>query len=99
MGCLTVTYGRKGGMEAEALRVGGLDASALRYGGICATADRLGGICAESSRIGGIDVTAALVCAVHHKARIKVTPVETQWVDVNLEAQYDIVYPWDWRIE
>ena len=86
-------------MEAEALRVGGLDASALRSGGICATAERHGGICAEYYRRGGIDVTAALVCAVHHKARIKVTPVETQWVDVDLEAQYQIVYPWEWIIE
>lgn len=99
MGCLSVRYKRIGGSEASAERVGGMTAGTLRLGGLEADAERHGGICACAVYKGGLEVTAALVCAVSKKNLMKVMPKEPQWVDVNLEAIYDIVYPWDWRIE
>jgi len=99
MGCLAVTYSRIGGMEAAVLREGGMTALADRKGDMCALTGRVGGIEALIERQGHFEASAALVCAVSKKAAIKVRPVETQWVDVGLEAYYDIVYPKEWRIE
>ena len=83
MGCLSIRLNRRGGMDASLERIGGILADVSRDGGAEVSAERYGGICATASRTGGMEVR----------------PIDVQWVDVDLSANYDIIYPHDWFIE
>lgn len=59
---------------------------------------RVGGIDVTATNVGGLEVNVLMVCT-PAQPRLKVRPVETQWVDVNLYADYDIIFPREWFIE
>jgi len=63
------------------------------------SASRVSGISADASRVGGISVSVALYCDVGSGNYLRVTPVETQWIDIYTSIQYNIKSNTDWIIE
>ena len=78
--------------------MGCVKATVTRIGGIDADAQWLGGINASAHRVGGINVTVSLICSINEKAFIKVTPIETQWIDVDFSINYNIKSNTNWNI-
>jgi hypothetical protein len=59
---------------------------------------RIGGINASVSRVGGINVAVSLVCEINKSTYIKVTPVDAQWIDIDMSATYNILSNTKWEI-
>lgn len=68
-------------------------------GCINASVSRVGGINASVSRVGGINVTVSLVCAINKNTYIKVTPVDAQWIDIDMSATYNVLSNTKWDIK
>ena len=67
-------------------------------GCINAQVRRIGGINASVSRVGGIKVTVSLLCAINKSTYIKVTPVDAQWIDIDMSATYNVLSNTKWEI-
>ena len=78
--------------------MGCISATVSRLGGIGVSVSRTGGINASAHSVGGINVTVSLICSINDKAFIKVTPVETQWIDVDFSINYNIKSNTNWNI-
>lgn len=78
--------------------MGCINAQARRIGGINASVSRVGGINASVNRVGGINVTVSLVCAINKNSYIKVTPVDAQWIDIDMSATYNVLSNTKWDI-
>ena len=63
MGCLSVTFTRIGGIEADAERIGGMACNLSRVGFANAFLSRIGGIEAKAERIGGMKCQFSIVCS------------------------------------
>ena len=60
---------------------------------------RIGGINASVSRVGGINVAVSLICAINKNTYIKVTPVDAQWIDIDMSATYNVLSNTKWDIK
>ena len=67
-------------------------------GCINAQVRRIEGINASVSRVGGIKVTVSLLCAINKNKYIKVTPVDAQWIDIDMSATYNVQSNTKWEI-
>lgn len=88
MGCIGVSVKKIGGSGAGTSRIGGINSSI----------QKMGGISASVLWKGGIGVTVSLVCTVHKKVYLTITPVETQWIDVDFSIKYNIESNTNWNI-
>lgn len=52
----------------------------------------------SAKRIDGIKIRCSLVCDVNRDAYLKVTPSETQWIDVDEVAVYNVKSNTRWNI-
>lgn len=59
----------------------------------------IGCVSASARRIGGVTAYASLVCDVGTTSYLKVIPIETQWVDVEIYADYNVKSNEHWNIE
>ena len=99
MGCLTVTYTRLGGINADAERVGGITCSATRIGGILATATRIGGMSATMARKGGMSCRFALICDTGLVAPYLEINPEIIWVYPDWSAHNDVISNTRWNVD
>lgn len=67
-------------------------------GCINAQVRRICGINASVSMVGGINVTVSLICAINKNKYIKVTPVDAQWIDIDMSATYNVLSNTKWEI-
>ena len=58
----------------------------------------MGCINASVSRVGGINVTVSIVCAINKDTYIKVTPIDAQWIDIDMSATYNVLSNTKWEI-
>ena len=63
MGCMSVTFSRKGGMIADAERIGGISCDLSRVGFADMHMLKLGGMQANLSRVGGMKCRFSLICS------------------------------------
>jgi len=98
MGCLSVTARRVGGIDASIERIGGINATASWLGGIGCDASRLGGIGMGTSRMGGIRFFTSLICDIGVGSYLRVTPVEMQWIDIDLSVDYNVITNKAWNV-
>lgn len=52
----------------------------------------------SAKRIDGIHARCSLVCDVNRDAYLKVTPAETQWIDVDEVVTYKVRSNQNWKI-
>lgn len=108
MGCIAVSVERRSGIEASAQRVGGVSCSASRDGGLSAHISRVGGISVTafredsvkvlSQRRDKIEVHVSLFCEIGKGQYLLVRPKETQWVTVEVGADYHVISNVDWDV-
>lgn len=67
-------------------------------GCINAQVRRIGGINASVSRVGGINAAVSLICAINKNKYIKVTPVDAQWIDIDMSATYNVLSNTKWEV-
>ena len=78
--------------------MGCINAQVRRIGGINASVSRVSGINASASRVGGINVAISLICEINKSTYIKVTPVDAQWIDIDMSATYNVLSNTKWEI-
>lgn len=55
-------------------------------------------ISVSAKRIDGIKIRCSLICDVGKDAYLRVTPTETQWIDVDEVAVFNVKSNTNWRI-
>jgi len=85
--------------ELKLYNMGCLTVKAFRISGVKANAERKFGMMAKSYRVGGIKANCYLFCEIATDTYLRVKPKVTQWIDIDISAQYHVVSNEAWIIQ
>lgn len=88
MSCISVNVGRKGGAWC----------SGVRDGGLSVLSSRQGGIGMSTRRQDKIDLDISLFCEIGQGLYLLVRPVETQWITIDVSADYNVATNTNWNL-
>jgi len=78
--------------------MGCLSFTTKRLGGIDLSASRIGGIGLGTERLCGIRFFTSLICDTGIGSYLRVTPVEMQWIDIDLSVDYNVITNKAWNV-
>ena len=89
---------RKNGIYLLPIRENGVNVKAENMHPIRASIDRLGGVGKKTKRKGGVSLSIGLICEIDVGKYMRVTPKETQWINVDMSIDYNVFSNVEWEL-
>lgn len=98
MSCVEVKTERKNGIYLLSSRKDGINVKAEGVNLVYASIDRLGGVDMQTKRKGGVSLSIGLICEIDVGKYMRVTPKETQWINVDMSIDYNVFSNVEWEL-
>ena len=88
MSCISVNVERKDGAWCMG----------VRESGVTVLSSRQGGVGMSTNRMDRIDLNISLFCEIGQGLYLLVRPVETQWITIDVSADYNVATNTNWNL-